>query len=66
MDQPTPPADFARRIDLTKATEAQYWCRVFDVTLEQLREAVHKSGHQAEEVERYLRGKRQPPGPQEQ
>jgi hypothetical protein len=33
----------------------QFWCRVFDVSMDQLRVAVHHAGHQVEEVERYLR-----------
>ncbi|GAB3770436.1 hypothetical protein GCM10028796_37310 [Ramlibacter monticola] len=45
------------RIDLTRQTDVQFWCRVFDVSMDQLRDAVHHAGHQAEEVERYLRQK---------
>lgn len=55
------PSDAARRIDLTKQTDVQYWCRIFDVSMDQLREAVHHAGHQVEEVERYLRSKRPAP-----
>ena len=44
-----------RLIDLTKQTDEQFWCRVFDVSMDQLRDAVHHAGHQVEEVERYLR-----------
>jgi hypothetical protein len=51
------PGDRGRRIDLTRQTEVQYWCRVFDVSMDQLRDAVHHAGHQVEEVERYLRQK---------
>jgi hypothetical protein len=47
-----------RRIDLTRDTDVHYWCRIFDVDREQLRDAVHHAGHQVEEVERYLRQKR--------
>ena len=46
-----------KRIDLTSQTDVQFWCRIFDVTMEQLRDAVHHAGHQADEVERYLRTK---------
>jgi len=49
------PVEKARRIDLTQQTDVQFWCRVFDVSIDQLREAVHHAGHQVEEVERYLR-----------
>ena len=56
----THPTDGARRIDLTRQVDVQYWCRIFDVSMDQLREAVHHAGHQVEEVERYLRLKRTP------
>jgi hypothetical protein len=55
------PEDTARRIDLTRQTDVQYWCRIFDVSMDQLRDAVHHAGHQVEEVERYLRHKKTPP-----
>jgi hypothetical protein len=48
-----------RRIDLTRQTDVQYWCRIFDVSMDQLRDAVHHAGHQVDEVGRYLR--RNPP-----
>ena len=60
MESTPAPADSARRIDLTRQTDVQYWCRIFDVSMEQLREAVHHAGHQADEVERYLRQKQSP------
>jgi hypothetical protein len=41
-------------IDLTKETDVLYWCRMFGVTMEELRTAVHHAGHQAAEVRRYL------------
>jgi hypothetical protein len=47
----TPPAE---RIDLTRDMDVAYWCRVFDVSIAQLREAVHHAGHQVREVQRYL------------
>jgi hypothetical protein len=47
----------SQRIDLMRQTDVVYWCRIFDVTIEQLREAVHHSGHQAQEVQRYLHHK---------
>ena len=52
-----PPGDGAQRIDLTRQTDVLYWCRILDVTMEQLRDAVHHAGHQVEEVQRYLRGR---------
>ena len=55
------PAETGRRIDLTRQTDVQYWCRIFDVSMDQLRDAVHHAGHQVEEVERYLRNKRPAP-----
>jgi hypothetical protein len=48
----------ARRIDLTSQTDVQFWCRIFDVSMDQLRDAVHHAGHQVEAVERYLREKK--------
>jgi len=53
----TNPSPDSRRIDLTSQTDMNFWCRIFDVTQEQLREAVQHAGHQADEVERYLRNK---------
>jgi hypothetical protein len=57
MDNNPSPAGSPRLIDLTSQTDVQYWCRVFDVSMDQLRHAVHHAGHQVEEVERYLREK---------
>lgn len=54
-DMPT--AGAAQRIDLTRQTDVLYWCRILDVTMEQLREAVHHAGHQVEHVQRYLRAR---------
>lgn len=61
MDITRSPSDMARRIDLTRQTDVQYWCRIFDVSMDQLRDAVHHAGHQVEEVERYLRQKKSSP-----
>ena len=57
MDDTSQPAAQAQRIDLTRQMDVAYWCRVFDVSIEQLREAVHHAGHQVQEVQRYLRNK---------
>jgi hypothetical protein len=57
MDHPNPTAEAPRLIDLTDQTDVQFWCRVFDVSMDQLRDAVHHAGHQVEEVQRYLRAK---------
>jgi hypothetical protein len=46
-----------QRIDLTRGAEVAYWCRIFDVDMAQLREAVHHAGHQVAEVRRYLSAK---------
>jgi hypothetical protein len=54
-NQNTNPAETPRLIDLTSQTDVQFWCRIFDVSMDQLRGAVHHVGHQAEAVERYLR-----------
>jgi hypothetical protein len=46
-------------IDLTRQMDVAYWCRVFGVSVDQLRDAVHHAGHLVEDVQRYLR--KQPP-----
>ena len=51
MDQQS---DTPQRIDLTRATDVAYWCHIFDVSADQLRDAVHHAGHQVPEVRRYL------------
>lgn len=58
MDNNPSAAGSPRLIDLTSQTDVQFWCRVFDVSMDQLRDAVHHAGHQVEEVERYLRQKK--------
>lgn len=60
MDDTPSSTEGPRLIDLTRQTEVQFWCRVFDVSMDQLRDAVHHAGHQVEEVERYLRQKKGP------
>lgn len=52
------PTEGVRLIDLTRQTDVQFWCRVFDLSMDELRDAVHHAGHQVEEVERYLRQKK--------
>lgn len=54
MDDSPGPAQ-GQRIDLTRQTDVAYWCRIFDVSIQQLRLAVHHAGHQVAEVRRYLR-----------
>jgi hypothetical protein len=43
-----------QRIDLMRQMDVAYWCRIFNVSTEQLRDAVHHVGYQAKEVHRYL------------
>jgi hypothetical protein len=57
MDNSPSPAESPRLIDLTSQTDVQFWCRIFDVSMDQLRDAVHHAGHQVPAVERYLREK---------
>ena len=57
MDNTKSSTDTPRLIDLTSQTDVQFWCRVFDVSMDQLRDAVHHAGHKVEDVERYLRQK---------
>jgi len=56
-NQSNNPAEGVRLIDLTQQMDVQFWCRVFDVSMDELRDAVHHAGHQVEEVERYLRAR---------
>ena len=44
----------AEPIDLTREVDVVFWCRVFDVTIAELREAVRHAGHQPAEIRRYL------------
>jgi hypothetical protein len=44
----------AQRIDLTRQMDVAYWCRLFGVSADQLRDAVRHAGHQVEDVQRYL------------
>ena len=61
-DTPSSPAPApggpAFTIDLVSQIDVAYWCQIFDVSPEQLREAVQQVGHEAVDVARYLRGKR--------
>jgi Protein of unknown function (DUF3606) len=54
MDNTNSSSESPRIIDLTKATDVNFWCRVLDVTREQLRDAVHHAGHEVDAVQRYL------------
>ena len=58
MDNTKSAAEASRIIDLTSQTDVDYWCRIFNVEMAELRDAVHHSGHRPEDVERYLRQKR--------
>jgi hypothetical protein len=46
-----------QRIDLTRETDVAYWCRIFDVSIDELRDAVQHTGPDAREVQRHLIGK---------
>ena len=60
MDNTSPQPEVPSRIDLTRQTDVLYWCRILDVSMDQLRDAVHHAGHQVEEVQRYLLQKQAP------
>lgn len=47
-----------QRINVNEDYELRGWARKFDVTPEQLREAVKAVGTQADDVERHLKGSR--------
>ena len=49
-----PGAESRQVIDLTRESDVAYWCRIFDVTIEELREAVKHAGHEPSEVRRHL------------
>ena len=57
MQETPPPVPEGQLIDLTRQMDVAFWCRVFDVSMDQLRDAVHHAGHQVDEVQRYLRQK---------
>lgn len=44
-------------IDMVSQLDVDYWCQIFNVSPEQLREAVQQVGHEAVDVARYLRSK---------
>jgi hypothetical protein len=52
MDDSKPAS--AQRINLTRETDVAYWCRIFDVSIDQLRHAVQHVGHEVPEIRRYL------------
>lgn len=58
MEQTGRPSEAATHIDLTDQTQVQYWCGIFQCTMDELRVAVKHAGHQADEVGRYLREKK--------
>jgi hypothetical protein len=42
------------RIDLMRASDVAFWCRVFDIDMSRLRFAVQHAGPQAQAVRRFL------------
>lgn len=50
-----------QRINLTSQTDVLYWCRILDVSMDQLRDAVHHAGHHVQDVQRYLLEKQAAP-----
>jgi hypothetical protein len=61
MHEPTDPVQ-AQRIDLTRETDVAYWCRIFDVSIDELREAVQHTGPDVREVQRHLQNRAAGPG----
>jgi hypothetical protein len=41
-------------IDLTRETDVAYWCRIFNVSIDELRDAVQHAGHEPAAVQRHL------------
>jgi hypothetical protein len=60
MQEPTPLPDGSRRIEVRRDLEAAFWCRLFDVSPQELRHAVQQVGPQVAEVRRYLERRRPP------
>ena len=56
MENNTASADMnSQRIDLLHETDVAYWCRILNVSPEQLRIAVQHAGPKAVEVQHYLK-----------
>lgn len=53
MSETSAPA-MPQRIDLTRETDVAYWCRIFDVSIDELRDAVQHVGPDVSEVRRHL------------
>jgi len=51
----------SRRIEVRRDLEAAYWCRVFDVSRQELRHAVQQVGPQVAEVRRFFERRNPPP-----
>jgi len=56
MHEPAEPVQ-SQRIDLTKETDVAYWCRIFDVSIDELRNAVQHAGPDVREVQRHLKSR---------
>ncbi len=59
MNQTTVPDQtqpHGERIDLTRDLDVAFWCRLLDVSHDQLRRAVQRVGPRADAVFRYLNG----------
>ena len=61
MHEPTQPGQ-SQRIDLTSETDVAYWCRIFDVSIDELRSAVQHAGPDVREVQRHLKNRPPVPG----
>jgi hypothetical protein len=57
----TQQAALGNPIDLTRETDVMFWCRIFQLSPAQLREAVHHAGHQPAEIRRYLSSRPEQP-----
>ena len=54
----SPGAGARPRIDLDRDEDVRRWTAEFDVTREQLQEAIHAVGNSADDVEMHLKGSR--------
>ncbi len=58
MPTNTPNEQLEQRIDVDDEQSLQTWAKKFDVTTDQIREAVEAAGDQAPDVEMHLKGSR--------
>lgn len=53
-DLPRPSTERPASVNMLSGSDIAYWCRVFDVNMTELRQAVQQVGPQAQAVRAYL------------